>query len=289
MTHTYVTRLPFKLPDDLSQSDSYRIDTYLTVNIATNGPERTDVTVPEDVSRAIQYHVDTCVAACEKAVEQPTRGTPTRPDSEGRKYKLSDARGRLIGMPGMTIYRIQALRDIPVHGVKAGDLGGFVESEANLSQEGDCWISGDPKYWFSEEVCTICQDAHVSGDVKIVGNMVALSNAKISGKGVIDGRSATFSKDACIKRQGDFSVEGTKQLPITIYRTTDSTAAIAGVSYKSESDTFRFNGEHPSHLRKQADIPEFTAEALIQKASALERSWLDEAWLPIIMAGTQGD
>lgn len=37
-------------------------------------------------------------------------------------------------------YQIRALRDIPRYGVKAGDLGGFVHSDKNLSQEGDCWI-----------------------------------------------------------------------------------------------------------------------------------------------------
>lgn len=246
MTRTYVTRFPIKLPDDLSQ--------------------------------AIQYHIDTYVAASEKAVEQPTGDTLMRPDSEGRKYTLSDVRARLHGI---TLYRIRAQRDIPIHGVKAGDLGGYVESEANLSQEGDCWIYGD--------FCTVCQDAHVSGDVKLVGSMLALSNSKLSGKGVIDGRNAIFSKDACIKGQGDFSVEETNQLSITVYRTTDSTAAIAGVINKDGCASFRFNGEHPSHLRKQADIPESTTEALIQKATALERSWLDDAWLPIIGAGAQGD
>ncbi|MBA5724610.1 hypothetical protein [Candidatus Liberibacter sp.] len=35
---------------------------------------------------------------------------------------------------------IRALRDIPLHDVKKGDLGGYVESEDNLSQEGECWV-----------------------------------------------------------------------------------------------------------------------------------------------------
>lgn len=37
-------------------------------------------------------------------------------------------------------YRIRALVDIPVHGVKAGDLGGIVNGEHNLSQEHNGWI-----------------------------------------------------------------------------------------------------------------------------------------------------
>ncbi|EPT5029518.1 hypothetical protein ACVRDO_002376 [Escherichia coli] len=40
----------------------------------------------------------------------------------------------------MTLYRIRALRDIPRHNVKAGDLGGYVEGEHNLDQNDDSWI-----------------------------------------------------------------------------------------------------------------------------------------------------
>ena len=40
-----------------------------------------------------------------------------------------------------TLFRIVALRDFS--DVKKGDVGGWVESEKNLSHDGDCWISGD--------------------------------------------------------------------------------------------------------------------------------------------------
>lgn len=42
------------------------------------------------------------------------------------------------------LYRIRALRDVGIE-VRAGDLGGFVEAECNLSQEEDdaSWIFGD--------------------------------------------------------------------------------------------------------------------------------------------------
>ena len=41
--------------------------------------------------------------------------------------------------------RIIALRDIPRYNVKAGDLGGWVESEHNLSQDGDYWVGGNAR------------------------------------------------------------------------------------------------------------------------------------------------
>ena len=57
---------------------------------------------------------------------------------------------------GKHLKRIRALKDIPVWGVKKGDLGGYVESEHNLDQETDSWIMG-----FS----------YVMGDRKVSGRM----------------------------------------------------------------------------------------------------------------------
>ncbi|ELG6179175.1 hypothetical protein RN722_004335, partial [Escherichia coli] len=40
----------------------------------------------------------------------------------------------------VTLYRIRALRDIPLYDVKAGDCGGWVAGEHNLSQDDDAWV-----------------------------------------------------------------------------------------------------------------------------------------------------
>lgn len=48
------------------------------------------------------------------------------------------------------LHRIRALRQIRP-GVFAGDLGGFVQSERNLSQEGTCWIADNAIA--AEEAC----------------------------------------------------------------------------------------------------------------------------------------
>ena len=52
--------------------------------------------------------------------------------------------------PGLTLYRIRALRSFG--NVRAGDVGGYVQSEANLSQEGDCWIYGDSRVYLNGRV-----------------------------------------------------------------------------------------------------------------------------------------
>ena len=56
-----------------------------------------------------------------------------------RKYEITD-----IQHPdNANLHRIKALVDIPRWGVKAGDLGGYIQSESNLSQDGDCWVAGN--------------------------------------------------------------------------------------------------------------------------------------------------
>ena len=40
---------------------------------------------------------------------------------------------------GRTLHRIKACRNF--ENVKSGDLGGYIETENNLSQEGDCWVA----------------------------------------------------------------------------------------------------------------------------------------------------
>ena len=46
---------------------------------------------------------------------------------------------------GSTLYRVRALRDLPWHGVAAGDLGGYMASVDNLS--GDAWVGGSARVY----------------------------------------------------------------------------------------------------------------------------------------------
>lgn len=60
----------------------------------------------------------------------------------GKKYEILRENAQLLKQFGsITVYRIRALKDFA--DVKAGDLGGWIESEDNLGQEGDCWVYDD--------------------------------------------------------------------------------------------------------------------------------------------------
>ena len=55
------------------------------------------------------------------------------------KYEI--LKDEFIELDGRKLYRIKALKDFL--NVKKGDVGGYIESEQNLSQEGNARVSGD--------------------------------------------------------------------------------------------------------------------------------------------------
>lgn len=59
-----------------------------------------------------------------------------------KKYKILKEDSIKVG--NHTLYRIKALIDFG--DVNASELGGYIESEKNLSHRGSCWIYNDSKY-----------------------------------------------------------------------------------------------------------------------------------------------
>jgi carbonic anhydrase/acetyltransferase-like protein (isoleucine patch superfamily) len=99
------------------------------------------------------------------------------------KYRLLD---ESIQVTGKTLYRIQALCDFG-H-VKSGDLGGFVESDANLDQTGDCWISDNAKVFDNARIyenAVVSGQAFVRDHARISGAALVTGNAQVSGNPVI--------------------------------------------------------------------------------------------------------
>lgn len=63
-----------------------------------------------------------------------------------------------------TLHRIRAIIDIPKHGVSAGDLGGWIEEERNLSHEGSAWVA-DSAIAYDDSL--VADDALVSGNARV--------------------------------------------------------------------------------------------------------------------------
>ena len=85
---------------------------------------------------------------------------------------------------GSTLYRICALKDIPLYGVNKGDLGGFVESTSNLSQEGDCWVDNNAMVYGGAKVyedALIKGEAQVFGYARVYGDALVCGHARVGG------------------------------------------------------------------------------------------------------------
>ena len=78
------------------------------------------------------------------------------------------------------IYRIRALKDFS--DIKAGDVGGWVCSEDNLSQEGNCWIYDEAKCLDNARVY---DNAVMCGNAVMFGNAKMFDNAKMSDSSII--------------------------------------------------------------------------------------------------------
>ena len=103
-----------------------------------------------------------------------------------RKYELTKETKTLAD--GMVLHRVRALMDISRYGVKAGDLGGWIEKYDNLSQDGDAWVYGDAKIF---DNANVFDNAKVSGDATVYGDAWVYGNAWVSG-------DATVYGDACV-------------------------------------------------------------------------------------------
>ena len=121
------------------------------------------------------------------------------------KYELTDETKNFCDI---TLHRIRALRDIPSAGVKSGDLGGWIEKEYNLSQNGDAWVYGNAKVYGNAEVygnAKVCDNAKVYGDAEVYGNAdyMVIKNTWSSGRWVTYTRSNQKWADGCFYGTGD--------------------------------------------------------------------------------------
>ena len=76
-----------------------------------------------------------------------------------RKYELTDETKTYFGR---TLHRIKAIVDFCC--IKAGEIGGWIETEDNLSQYGDSWVYCNAQVYGN---AWVYGDARVSGDAQV--------------------------------------------------------------------------------------------------------------------------
>ena len=108
-----------------------------------------------------------------------------------KKYRLTD---ETIEFNGVKLYRIEALKDFG--DVKKGDKGGFVHSESNLSQLGNCWIFDDSKAIGNS---LVYQNAVLSGNSIICDNAIATGFSWIFSRSIVC-EKASITNNARIYR-----------------------------------------------------------------------------------------
>ena len=113
-----------------------------------------------------------------------------------KKYELTDEYTLVESNSGghKRVFRIRALLDIPRYNVRIGELGGFVESEANLSQEGDCWVA---------------DNAIVSDNATVKDDVVAWNCSRMTGNSSLTGESTIYDK---VQLTDQVSVSGMSEL-----------------------------------------------------------------------------
>ena len=110
-----------------------------------------------------------------------------------KKYELTD---RTIDVDGHILHKIMALKDF--RNVKAGNYGGFIESENNLSHSDECWVCGSAKVFGNTEIygnalvsgkALICDNAKIFDDAWVYHDVIVSGGASIYGNARVFGKS----------------------------------------------------------------------------------------------------
>ena len=116
-----------------------------------------------------------------------------------RKYEFTGETKILCN--GTVLHRIRALIDIDLgwRVVKAGELGGWLENETNLSHFGNCWVYGDAKVYGNARICghaEVWGNAEVCDYAKVYGDAEVYGDTKIGGDAIVRGINH-IADDAC--------------------------------------------------------------------------------------------
>ena len=158
-----------------------------------------------------------------------------------RKFELTDETHPSVPQ----LHRIRALVDIPRAGVRAGELGGWVESESCLAHSGDAWVSGNAQVFGNARVsgnAWVSGDAEVSGNARVFRNAQVFGNARVSGNAWVSDLDSTLTAGP-LSSQGHYGTltrqpEGQHQIAIGCWSgTTDDLRKLAtSANWPSSAD-----------------------------------------------------
>ena len=143
---------------------------------------------------------------------------------------------------GNKLFRIKALIDFS--DVKAGDFGGYVESEKNLSQEGDAWVFDNAQVYGNAQVydnAHVCGNANVYGDAWVCDNAQVCGDAQVYGDAWVCGNAHVYG-DAWVCGNAGYATVGgfgTRFRTTTFFRCKDKKIRVSCGCFYGTIDEFR--------------------------------------------------
>ena len=160
------------------------------------------------------------------------------------KYEI--LKDEFIEFDDRKLYRIKALKDF--RDVRKGTVGGYIEYEQNLSQQGNAWIY---------------DDAQVYGDARVSGNAWVCGSAWVSGNARVSDDARVYGNNAVVW----FSNVGTENGTLTVYCGKDGLIATRGC----------FTGSVEEFLTKSAEVHDEKTKREYELLIEVARSRLKEA------------
>lgn len=120
-----------------------------------------------------------------------------------KKYEFT---GEVKYIGRKILHRIRAVRDIPEYEIKSGDMGGWLETEENLSHNGAAWVANSACVMDSARVTdsalvmgTACVTgkARVTGSARVTGKASVTDSARVMGSARVTGE-ACVTGNACV-------------------------------------------------------------------------------------------
>ena len=154
---------------------------------------------------------------------------------------------------GKTLYQIKAL--ISFGDVEAGELGGYVEKDGNLSHDGNAWVYGNAQIFGNARVygnacvfddARVCgnawvyDDARVCGNAWVYGDARVCGNARVYGDARVCGNARVFD-DARVCGNADYLVVGpigSRNSFTTLFRCNDKSVKVKCGCFYGTMDEF---------------------------------------------------
>ena len=156
------------------------------------------------------------------------------------KYEFT---GEVKNIGGKILHRIRAVRDIPEQNVKAGDLGGWLETEENLSRDSAAWVTGEA--WvmgraYVTDSALVTDSAHVMGaalvtdSARVMGKAWVMGTACVTGKACVSGNARVMKSSDCIT----IGTIGSRDDTTTFYRGADGKIYVSCGCFNGSIDDF---------------------------------------------------